>query len=98
MTAGWMAAKEGMARGLAVDLKPIRVNLVSPGAIDTEIFDNFSDGNLVTRKQLIELYASKTLLGKCGSPEDTAEAYLYMMRDTFVTGHILHTSGGYLLV
>ena len=96
--AGWGAAKEGMARGLAVDLKPIRVNLVSPGAIDTEIFDNYSGGNPARRKQLIELYGSKSLLGKCGSPEDIAEAYLYMMRDTFVTGHVLLTNGGYLLV
>lgn len=96
--AGWGAAKEGMARGMAVDLKPIRVNLVSPGAIDTEMFDNFSGGDPERRKQIIDLYGSKNLLGKCGSPEDTAEAYLYMMRDTFVTGHVLVTDGGYLLI
>lgn len=96
--AGWQAAKEGMARGLAVDLKPIRVNLISPGVIDTEILDRWSNGNLATRKQLVELYGSKNLLGKCGAPEDTAEAYLYMMRDTFVTGHVLITDGGYLLI
>ena len=42
--AGWGSAKEGMARGLAVDLKPTRVNCVSPGAIDTEFWDSFGGG------------------------------------------------------
>lgn len=94
--AGWGAAKEGMARGLAVDLKPIRVNVVSPGAIETELFDSFGDPN--RRQQVVDMYKSKTLSGKIGSPEDTAEAYLYCMRDTFVTGSTLITDGGYLLV
>ena len=87
-----------MVRGLAVELKPVRVNLVAPGAIDTEIFDTYSGGDAARRTRLVELYGSKTLLGKCGAPEDTAEAYLYMMRDSFVTGHVLFTDGGYLLI
>lgn len=31
---------QGMCRGLALDLKPIRVNLISPGAVDTELWAN----------------------------------------------------------
>jgi NAD(P)-dependent dehydrogenase (short-subunit alcohol dehydrogenase family) len=95
--AGWAAATEGLARALAVELNPIRVNLIAPGSVDTEMFDDLSGGDPAKRKQLIDLFGSKTLLGKCGSPEDVAEAYLYMMRDTFVTGHILVSDGGYLL-
>ena len=87
-----------MARGLAVDLKPIRVNVMAPGAIDTEIFDVYAAGDPARRERLREVFAAKTLLGKCGRPEDTAEAYLYLMRDAFVTGHVLVTDGGYLLV
>ena len=95
---GWGAGKEGMVRGLAVDLAPLRVNLVSPGAIDTEFFDRMAGGDAGSKEKLVALYGSKNLLGKCGSPEDTAEAYLYVMRDTFVTGQVVRTEGGYLLV
>lgn len=93
--AGWGAAKEGMARGLAVDLKPIRVNCVAPGAIHTELWDSFATANV---QAVLDMYSAKTLLGKVGRPEDTAEAYLYLMRDTFVTGITLLTEGGYLLI
>ena len=94
--AGWGSAKEGMARGLAVDLKPIRVNIVSPGAIETEILDSF--GGEAEKQQIIGFFKSRTLLDTIGKPEDTAEAYLYFMRDTFVTGTTLLTDGGYVLV
>ena len=94
--AGWGSAKEGMARGLAVDLKPIRVNCVSPGAIDTELFDRF--GSRGSREQIVEMYKNKTLVKRIGKPEDIAEAYLYLMRDGFVTGTTLLSDGGYVLV
>ena len=86
-----------MVRGLAVELRPVRVNLVAPGAIETEILDKYSGGNEARRKRLVELYTAKSLLGRYGRPEDTAEAFLYIMRDEFVTGHVLCTDGGYLL-
>jgi NAD(P)-dependent dehydrogenase (short-subunit alcohol dehydrogenase family) len=57
---------EGLARGLAVDLAPIRVNLVSPGAIRTELLKRaFSS-------QVEEAYTQKTLAKRLGRPEDTA--------------------------
>lgn len=40
LMAAYGGAIEGMVRGLAVDLKPVRVNLVSPGAVHTELFDS----------------------------------------------------------
>jgi NAD(P)-dependent dehydrogenase (short-subunit alcohol dehydrogenase family) len=83
---------EGLARGLAVDLAPIRVNLVSPGAIKTELFKR------AISPQVEKAFTQKTLIKRLGRPEDTAEAYLYMMKDGFVTGTVLDTNGGYLLV
>lgn len=94
--AGWGSAKEGMARGLAVDLKPIRVNCVSPGAIETELWDAFGLGG--QKEKIREMYKAKTLVGAVGTPEDMAEAYLYLMRDAFVTGITLISDGGYVLV
>ncbi|KAK5056226.1 hypothetical protein LTR84_012779 [Exophiala bonariae] len=94
---GWNNAKEAMVRGLAVDLAPLRCNLVAPGAIDTEYLYHMAGDDAARNKELVAMFGSKSLLGKCGKPEDTAEAYLYLMRDTFITGQVIKTEGGYLL-
>ena len=94
--AGRGAAKEGMARALAVDLKPMRVNCVSPGAIETELWDSFGGGG--RRQQIRELYGKQSLVGTVGKPEDMAEAYLYLMRDAYVDGITVLSDGGWALV
>ena len=94
---GWNCAKEAMVRGLAVDFAPLRFNLVAPGAIDTEYLLHMAGDNADKNKELVAWFGTKGLLGKCGLPEDTAEAYLYVMRDTFITGQVLKTEGGYTL-
>lgn len=94
---GWNCAKEAMIRGLAVDLAPLRFNLVAPGAVDTEYLLHMAGDDTEKSRKLVEMFGSKGLLNKCASPEDTAEAYLYLMRDTFITGQVLKTEGGYLL-
>ena len=78
---------EGLARGLAVDMAPIRVNLVAPGVIKTEALKNLPD-------QALDGLAKATTIKRLGRPEDIAEAYLYCMKDGFVTGSILHSNGG----
>jgi NAD(P)-dependent dehydrogenase (short-subunit alcohol dehydrogenase family) len=85
------ARVEGLMRGLAVELAPIRVNLVSPGWIRTEFLK-------AVTPEVEKILVTKTLVGRFGRPEDTAEAYLYVMKDGFVTGSIVHTNGGYLLL
>lgn len=88
------SAIEGMARGLAVDLAPIRVNMVSPGAVLTEIFGTLETDNL---DKMIEMFRSRTLTGEIGKPEDVAEAYLYAMKDRFLTGGFIGSNGGMML-
>ncbi len=92
--AAYGAGLEGMMRGLAVDLKPIRVNLVAPGAVHTEMYDAMP-------KEMLEHFLARvreqSLTGQVGRPEDVAEAYLYSMRDRFVTGTVLSSDGGRLL-
>lgn len=83
---------EGLARGLAVDLAPIRTNLVSPGAINTELLKR----RITPERE--QLFIQKSLVQRLGRPEDTAEAYLYCMKDGFITGTAIQTNGGYLLV
>jgi len=92
---GWglhaVSGVEGMSRGLAVDLAPVRVNLVAPGVIKTEALKSLPE-------QALAGLTNATTVKRLGRPEDIAEAYLYFMKDGFVTGSILHSNGGRLLV
>lgn len=92
---GWGGAVEGLARGLAVDLKPLRVNAISPGAVNTELFSGLPKDRL---EKVLEFYRSTSTTGTVGTPQDLAEAYLYVMKDHFVTGSVVESNGGRLLV
>ncbi|KAF9876879.1 short chain dehydrogenase reductase family [Colletotrichum karsti] len=93
---GWAVADaaagsmEGLVRGLACDLAPARVNLVSSGPVTTELFQQLP-------AETVELFRSKCLTGRLGRPEDVVEAYLYLMKDGFVTGATIFTEGGRIL-
>ncbi|CAK42498.1 uncharacterized protein An15g05250 [Aspergillus niger] len=87
------SALEGLTRGLAVELAPIRVNVVAPGAVETEIFERLGPA----REAYMEAFRRGTLTGKVGRPEDVAEAYIWCMKDGFVTGQRLGSDGGALL-
>lgn len=94
--AGVISSMSGLTRGLAVDLQPIRVNLVIPGGVSTTAATRSS----VEANQLEETMASfrlKTLTNSVGTPEEVAEAYLYFMRDAYATGSSLVTDGGKIL-
>jgi len=80
----------GMTRNLALDLAPIRVNLVQPGSTDTELWGDH-------REKAREFWKGKALLGKVGIPEEVGEAYVYLMRDWNATGSFVDSNGGSLL-
>ena len=88
--AAYASALYGLTRNLAVDLKPVRVNLVSPGSTDTELWGE-------KRDQMREMVAKNAFLGKAGSADEVAEAYIYLMKDTNATGSMISTSGGSLV-
>ncbi|KAL8851651.1 MAG: hypothetical protein Q9221_003488 [Calogaya cf. arnoldii] len=89
--AAWGSGIEGIMRGLAVDLAPIRVNIVSPGAVVTELFHGIPEEQ---RAVVMEGFRKETLTGELGTPEDVAETYLHAMKDSFMTGSVLVTDGG----
>jgi NAD(P)-dependent dehydrogenase (short-subunit alcohol dehydrogenase family) len=91
-TAGGMGT---MALGLAVDLKPIRVNMMSPGAIRTELLQNMIRSAWGAEGE--DIFAKKTLLDRIGGPEDVAEMFLGIMKSDYITGQVIHVEGGYLL-
>jgi NAD(P)-dependent dehydrogenase (short-subunit alcohol dehydrogenase family) len=93
----WAGAVDAASRALAISLAPLRVNAVAPGAIDTELLQSMGNGNEEIKEATYKLFRDTNLLGTLGRPEDTAEAYLYLMKDRFVTGQTILSDGGRLL-
>ncbi|HEY2048488.1 MAG TPA: SDR family oxidoreductase [Caulobacteraceae bacterium] len=97
---GWAAASsicsamEGLTRALAVELKPLRVNCVAPGVVKTPLWSGMSDAD---REAFYASEAARLPVGHAGEPEEIAEAYLYLMRQTYVTGQVVYADGGALL-
>lgn len=95
-----MAAYQGgicsLARNLALELKPIRVNVMSPGLVDTELWDAIVPAD--QKQVLLQDHASKSPTGRVATAEDVAEAYLYLMKDPNITGRIVSTDSGSLLI
>jgi NAD(P)-dependent dehydrogenase (short-subunit alcohol dehydrogenase family) len=85
------AAVAALVPILAVELKPVRVNGVSPGVIDTPWWDAFPQDQ---KRAVFETYAAKTLVGRVGRPEDVAQAIAFLIGDDFITGHMLICDGG----
>ncbi len=99
--AGWSlgasicAAMEGLTRALAVELAPIRVNIVSPGVVSTPLWANMQEAD---RRAMYRKLADQLPVGHVGDPAEIAEAYLYLMRQSFGTGQVLVVDGGGALV
>jgi pteridine reductase len=85
------AAQAAMTRSLALELGPdIRVNGIAPGAVMWP-----SEGKSEAEKN--EMF-SRTPLNRAGTPEDVANAVLWLLRDAhYVTGHVIPIDGGRLL-
>jgi NAD(P)-dependent dehydrogenase (short-subunit alcohol dehydrogenase family) len=89
------AAIEGLTRGLAVDLAPTRVNTISPGVIDTPLWDQMTPA---ARQAMYQKAAETLPARRIGRPEDVAQALIFLMTNPFATGIVLHLEGGALLV
>lgn len=96
--AGYAGGLHSITRNLALDLKPVRVNLVSPGAVETEMWDAWAPGNEEAKTKMFESVAKGAPTGRLAKPEDVAEAYLFLMKDPNVTGTVVDTNSGTLLV
>jgi NAD(P)-dependent dehydrogenase (short-subunit alcohol dehydrogenase family) len=82
---------EGLAMGLARDLAPIRVNAVCLGLILSDHVHEMGEG-------AIKHFTATLPLPRGGTCEEAAEAYLYLMRATYVTGQVVRVDGGGSLV
>jgi NAD(P)-dependent dehydrogenase (short-subunit alcohol dehydrogenase family) len=86
---------EALVRALAVEFGPIRFNALSPGVIDSGPF--WSGLAPARREAMFADYAQRTPLRRVGTPEEVAEAALFLMTHPFLTGTVLHLDGGAVL-
>jgi NAD(P)-dependent dehydrogenase (short-subunit alcohol dehydrogenase family) len=89
------SAMEGLTRALAVELAPIRVNIVSPGFVRTPLWSNIPAAE---RDAMYAAVGEKLPVGRVGETTDLAEAYLFLMRQDFATGQRFVLDGGGVLV
>jgi len=87
-------ALESLARGLAIDLAPVRVNAVSPGIIDTPIRAAMPEA---ARKAMLEKTAAALPVKRVGVAEDVARQIFACMTNGFMTGAIVLIDGGGLI-
>jgi NAD(P)-dependent dehydrogenase (short-subunit alcohol dehydrogenase family) len=87
-------ALESLARGLALELAPVRVNAVSPGIIDTPIRAAMPEQ---ARRDMLAKTAAGLPVGRVGTGEDIARQILAFMTIGFVTGSIVYIDGGALI-
>jgi NAD(P)-dependent dehydrogenase (short-subunit alcohol dehydrogenase family) len=89
------SAMEGLTRALAVELAPLRVNIVSPGVVKTPLWREMPEQ---ARESLYVSEARRLPVGHVADAREIAEGYLYLMRQTYATGQTLVIDGGGLLV
>lgn len=89
------AGIEAVARNLAVEIAPIRVNTVCAGLIDTEMLHKaFGEQH----GEIVKATADKLPVKRIGKPEEIADAVLFLMGNGFITGATLLVDGGEMLV
>jgi NAD(P)-dependent dehydrogenase (short-subunit alcohol dehydrogenase family) len=80
--------------GAAVDLAPVRVNVVAPGTIDGDLW---ARRPAQVRDAAFAGQAAGSLVGRPGAETEVAQAVLFLLTNGFTTGTTLFTDGGYSL-
>ena len=87
-------AVDTVIRSLALELAPIRVNAVSPGVIDTGAWDGLGEQ---AKAEYFTDTAARNPARRIGTLDDVAEAVLFALTSTFLTGATLGIDGGQTL-
>jgi NAD(P)-dependent dehydrogenase (short-subunit alcohol dehydrogenase family) len=86
-------AVEALVRSIAAELAPKRVNIVSPGVIDTPMVSFKGD-------ERAAFYAKTTagnIIPRAGTADEVAQGIVFMIQNDFVTGTTIDVDGGWLL-
>lgn len=88
------SALEAFGKALALELKPIRVNVICPGLIDTEFWDDVPEN---IKEFMFNKAKTDTPVGRVGQPEEIAQAAMALITNQFITGVVLDVDGGAML-
>ncbi|MCB1685649.1 MAG: SDR family oxidoreductase [Pseudomonadales bacterium] len=86
-------AVEGFVRAVAGEIAPQRINVVSPGMIDTPMFPASGE----QREKFLAQATSGNLIKRAGTAEEVARGILFTIENDFVTGTTVDVDGGALL-
>jgi len=86
------AAVENLVRYLSQELAShkIRINAVSPGMIDTPLFDGKGDG----KAEFLAKATANNPIPRPGSADEVASGILFALENNFVTGTVIDVDGG----
>jgi NAD(P)-dependent dehydrogenase (short-subunit alcohol dehydrogenase family) len=88
-------ALESMVYAMSLALAPTRVNAVSPGWVDTPIWESVAGSDTPA---LLEAMAARLPAGRIGRADEVADAIAAVMSNGFINGTVLHVDGGQRLV
>jgi NAD(P)-dependent dehydrogenase (short-subunit alcohol dehydrogenase family) len=86
-------AVEAFARGIAPEIAPKRINIVSPGVIDTPM----SPLKGKERDDFYKNTTSSNLIPRAGTPDEVAKGIIFAIENEFITGTTIDIDGGWLL-
>jgi NAD(P)-dependent dehydrogenase (short-subunit alcohol dehydrogenase family) len=95
MVTAAFAAVEALAPALALELAPMRVNVIRPGYTDSEMWSSLSEA---ARDDLRARVSAAMPVRRMGTPDDIAQAALFLMTSPQTTGIVLEVSGGESLI
>ncbi|MGW4731895.1 SDR family oxidoreductase [Streptomyces shenzhenensis] len=85
------AALEAFGKANAVDLAPVRVNVIAPGLVETPAFADVPED---VRRRLMTQYVASVPVARVGLPEDIASAAVFLMSNGYATGSVVDVDGG----
>ncbi|MFK7858661.1 MAG: SDR family oxidoreductase [Granulosicoccus sp.] len=86
-------AVEALSRAVAKEIAPKRINVMSPGLIDTPMVPKQGE----ERKEHYEKLTSDNLIPRAGTADECAQGIVFLVQNDFVTGTTLDVDGGILL-
>lgn len=91
-------ALDALARALAIELAPLRVNTLSPGWVDTELWQRVAPVIAgVSKEEVFARMAPRLPARRVGRPEELGQAAVFLMENEFTTGTTLFVDGGHRL-
>lgn len=86
-------AVEALARAVAPEIAPKRINVMSPGTIDTPMVALQGE----EREKLYANITGKHVIPRAGTPDECAQGIVFLIQNDFVTGTTIDIDGGWLL-